>query len=292
MDQNYDFKHIEAKWQRHWQEGRFFNVEADPGREKFYLLEMFPYPSGRIHMGHVRNYSIADVVARFLFMKGCNVLHPIGWDAFGLPAENAAIDNKRHPSEWTHACIANMQKQLRALGLSYDWDREIATCEPEYYKWEQWLFTRMLDRGLAYRKKSFVNWCPVCETVLANEQVVEEGICWRCGTPVVQKDLEQWFLRITEYADELLEWIDKLPGWPERVLTMQRNWIGRSEGAEIHFQIDGSDDQIKVFTTRPDTLYGATFMSLAPENPLANSLSAGPRAKRPRKRACSRARTA
>jgi leucyl-tRNA synthetase len=265
---------IEAAWQRYWEEHRLFQCAEDPSRKKYYLLEMFPYPSGRIHMGHVRNYTIGDVVARYKMLQGFNVLHPMGWDAFGMPAENAAMQSKTHPAEWTYNNIDIMRRQLKRMGFSYDWGRELATCDLIYYKWEQWLFLKMFERGLAFRKRSFVNWCSTCQTVLANEQV-ENGLCWRCKREVTQKELEQWFFRITQYADELLASLDKLAGWPERVLTMQRNWIGRSLGTEIDFAIEGSSEHITVFTTRPDTLYGATFMSIAPENPLALKLSAG-----------------
>jgi leucyl-tRNA synthetase len=233
---------------------------------------MFPYPSGRIHMGHVRNYSIGDVVGRFKRMRGLNVLHPMGWDAFGMPAENAAIQNKTHPAKWTYENMAYMRGQLKQLGLSYDWDREIATCDVSYYRWEQKIFLEMFKRGLAYKKTSFVNWCPKCETVLANEQV-EDGGCWRCDSEVHQKELDQWFFRITEYADELLDWTYKMPGWPERVLVMQRNWIGKSFGCEINFPLESGAGVVKVFTTRQDTVFGATFMSLAPEHPLALELT-------------------
>lgn len=274
MDNRYIPENIERKWQDYWERERLFKVKIDPKKEKFYLLEMFPYPSGRIHMGHVRNYSIGDVLARFKMMRGLNVLHPMGWDAFGMPAENAAIKNKSHPAKWTLQNIDEMRRQLKRMGYSYDWDREIATCHPNYYKWEQWLFLRMLERGLAYRKKTIVNYCRPCGTVLANEQV-EQGACWRCATPVTQREQYGWFFKITEYAEELLEWCDKLPGWPERVLTMQRNWIGRSEGTKINFELAQGGGAIEVFTTRPDTLYGATFMSLAPEHPLCLSLSQG-----------------
>jgi leucyl-tRNA synthetase len=260
---------IEKKWQQRWAESRAFEVVEDPSKPKFYCLEMFAYPSGHAHVGHVRNYMIGDICARMMRMRGYNVLHPFGWDAFGLPAENAAIKNNVHPEKWTLDNIAHMKGQLQRLGISYAWEREIATCLPEYYRWNQWLFTRMFRRGLAYRRRSTVNWCSSCQTVLANEQVVEGGVCWRCGTVVTQRDLEQWFLRITAYADELLEALDGLKDWPEKVLTMQRNWIGRSEGARVQFAIDGgADDSIEVFTTRIDTIYGATFVMLAPEHPL------------------------
>nr|WP_281273650.1 class I tRNA ligase family protein [Biomaibacter acetigenes] len=231
---NYDFKTIEAKWQKKWAEQKLYKVKEDPAKPKFYCLEMFPYPSGKLHMGHVRNYSIGDVVARFKRMNGYNVLHPMGWDAFGLPAENAAIKHGVPPSKWTWENIDNMRKQLKSLGLSYDWDREVATCHPGYYKWTQWFFLKLYEMGLAYRKKAFVNWCPSCATVLANEQVVD-GMCERCGTEVGKKDLEQWFFKITDYAEELLKDLEKLPGWPDKVKIMQENWIGRSEGVEFSF---------------------------------------------------------
>ncbi len=275
MKDRYNPQEIEEKWQRHWEERKLFKVTEDTARKKYYLLEMFPYPSGKIHMGHVRNYSIGDVVARYKTMRGYNVLHPMGWDAFGMPAENAAIKNKTHPAEWTYDNIYHMRKQLKRMGLSYDWDREIASCHPGYYKWNQWFFLKMYDRGLVYRKKSMVNWCESCKTVLANEQV-EAGLCWRCRTDVTQKELEQWFLKITEYAEELLKGCEELAGgWPEKVLTMQKNWIGKSYGAEVDFPIAESDKVIRVFTTRQDTLYGATFMSLAPEHTLSSDLSYG-----------------
>jgi len=275
MEERYPFQTIEPKWQQRWDEERIFHVQEQADRPKFYLLEMLPYPSGRIHMGHVRNYSIGDVLARFLRMRGYNVLHPMGWDAFGLPAENAAIEHRIHPAEWTYANIAEMKAQLKRMGFSYDWTREIASCDPDYYRWNQWMFLQMWERGLAYRKKSLVNWCNSCLTVLANEQV-EDGVCWRCGTPVTQKELEQWFLRITAYADELLEGCDRIAaGWPERVLTMQRHWIGRSSGVEVDFPVIDGDEPIRIFTTRQDTLYGATFVVLAPEHPLVRPLVAG-----------------
>jgi leucyl-tRNA synthetase len=272
MEERYAPLAIETKWQQRWDASRLFNVEDDPAREKYYLLEMFPYPSGKIHMGHVRNYTIGDVVARYKRMRGFNVLHPMGWDAFGMPAENAAIANNTQPARWTYANIDAMREQLQRIGFSYDWDREIATCRPEYYRWEQWLFLKMLDKGMAYRKESYVNWCDPCQTVLANEQV-EAGMCWRCGQPVRQKKLWQWFFRISDYAEDLLVHCDELPGWPDKVLTMQKNWIGKSLGAEIRFPIEGSEDVITVFTTRHDTVFGATFMCLAPEHPLVGSLS-------------------
>jgi leucyl-tRNA synthetase len=260
---------IEEKWQDRWRSERTFEVAADPAKPKFYCLEMFAYPSGHAHVGHVRNYMIGDVVARMKRMRGFNVLHPFGWDAFGLPAENAAIKNGTHPETWTLENIAHMKGQLQRLGISYAWEREIATCLPAYYRWNQWLFVKMFERGLAYRRRSTVNWCPGCQTVLANEQVID-GACWRCGTQVETRDLEQWFFRITEYADELLEGIEKLPDWPDKVLTMQRNWIGRSEGARVTFPLapDAGPGEIEVFTTRIDTIYGANFLLLAPEHPL------------------------
>ncbi len=272
MEERYDPQAIEIKWQQRWDASRLFNVEDAPDREKYYLLEMFPYPSGKIHMGHVRNYTIGDVVARYKRMRGFNVLHPMGWDAFGMPAENAAIANNTQPARWTYANIDAMREQLQRLGFSYDWEREIATCRPEYYRWEQWLFLKMLDKGMAYRKESYVNWCDPCQTVLANEQV-EAGMCWRCGKPVRQKKLWQWFFRISDYAEDLLVHCDELPGWPDKVLTMQKNWIGKSLGAEIRFPIEGSEEVITVFTTRHDTVFGATFMCLAPEHPLVSALS-------------------
>jgi len=274
MDENYNPKTIESKWQAIWETSKLFRVKEDPNKEKYYLFEMFPYPSGNIHMGHVRNYTIGDVVARYKRMQGYNVLHPMGWDAFGMPAENAAIANKSHPARWTYENIDAMRSQLKRMGFSYDWDREIATCRPEYYRWEQWLFLKMYERDMAYRKESFVNWCEDCQTVLANEQV-EAGMCWRCGNPVRQKMLWQWFFRITDYAEDLLVYSDMLPGWPEKVITMQKNWIGKSVGAEIRFPIEDTEMHIPVFTTRQDTVFGATFMCLAPEHPLVAQLSKG-----------------
>ncbi len=272
----YPFREIEAKWQKIWEESKQFKVTENPGRPKYYCLEMFPYPSGRIHMGHVRVYTIGDLLARFKWMRGFNVLHPMGWDAFGLPAENAAIDNGVHPAVWTYENIKNMKTQLRRLGMSYDWDRELATCDPSYYRWEQLIFIRMFERGLAYRERSRVNWCPSCQTILANEQV-ENGRCWRCDSEVETKEIEGWFFRITNYADELLAWCDRLPGWPERVMTMQRNWIGRSEGAEFDLPVVGRDDlKIAIFTTRPDTSFGMTYAVLAPEHPLVDTLVTDP----------------
>ncbi len=276
MQKEYEPESVELKWHKIWGQKRLFRVEEDPGKEKYYLLEMFPYPSGNIHMGHVRNYAIGDVVARYKRMQGFNVLHPMGWDAFGMPAENAAIAHNVHPAKWTYQNIDTMRSQLKRLGFSYDWDRELATCKPEYYRWEQWLFVKMYEKGMVYRKKASVNWCEDCQTVLANEQV-EAGLCWRCSQVVVQKELDQWFFRITDYADDLLEYCDQLPGWPEKVVTMQRNWIGKSIGAEIRFPMESGDGYIPVFTTRQDTVFGATFMVMAPEHPLVMKLSTGTR---------------
>ena len=266
---DYHPQELDKKWQAHWASTKAFEVTEDYSKPKFYCLEMFAYPSGHAHVGHVRNYIIGDIVSRLKRLQGFNVLHPFGWDAFGLPAENAAIKHGIHPEASTLGNIAHMKGQLQRLGISYAWGRELATCMPDYYRWNQWLFTRMFERGLAYRRRSTVNWCPVDNTVLANEQVVD-GACWRCGTAVVQKDLEQWFFKITHYADDLLQAADGLSKWPEKVLTMQRNWIGRSEGARVRFQIQGTDESIEVFTTRIDTIYGATFMMLAPEHGLVN----------------------
>jgi len=270
----YDFKAIETKWQEKWNTEKTFCAGKEALGPKYYLLEMFPYPSGRIHMGHVRNYTIGDVIARFKRMQGFNVIHPMGWDAFGLPAENAAIKNKTHPAKWTYENIEYMKNQLKRMGFSYDWDREIATCRPEYYRWEQLIFLKMYERGLVYQKVTTVNWCETCQTVLANEQVID-GACWRCDNPVNPREMNGWFFKITAYVDELLDFCDKLPGWPEKVLTMQRNWIGKSVGAEIHFPLEGVGESLKIFTTRPDTIFGATFMSVAPEHPLLAGLLAG-----------------
>jgi leucyl-tRNA synthetase len=268
----YPFAEIEARWQARWAERRQFHVTEEPGRPKFYCLEMFPYPSGRIHMGHVRVYAIGDLLARYKWMRGFNVLHPMGWDAFGLPAENAAIENGVHPAIWTYQNIDYMRAQLKTMGISYDWDREVTTCDPAYYRWEQLIFIRMLERGLAYRKRSTVNWCPSCQTVLANEQV-EAGRCWRCDSEVTRRDIDGWFFKITAYAEELLAWCDRLPGWPERVMTMQRNWIGKSEGAEFDLPVAGRPElRLRVFTTRPDTAFGMTYAVLAPEHPLVDAL--------------------
>jgi leucyl-tRNA synthetase len=272
--ERYPFPEIEARWQKAWADSKQFKVTEAPGRPKYYCLEMFPYPSGRIHMGHVRVYAIGDLLARYKWMRGFNVLHPMGWDAFGLPAENAAIDNGVHPAVWTYENIDNMRIQLKRMGISYDWDREVTTCDPAYYKWEQLIFIRMLERGLAYRRRSRVNWCPSCQTVLANEQV-EAGRCWRCDSEVVIKEVDGWFFKITDYAQELLDWCDRLPGWPERVLTMQRNWIGRSEGAEFALPVAGRPDvKIAIYTTRPDTSFGMTYAVLSPEHPLVDTLAA------------------
>jgi leucyl-tRNA synthetase len=278
MNDMYDFKRIEEKWQRVWEDRKAFHVTEDSAKAKFYCLEMYPYPSGRIHMGHVRNYSIGDVVARFKTMRGLGVLHPIGWDALGMPAENAAIKQGIHPRDWTLGNIDHMRAQLKRMGFSYDWDREVNSCRPEYYKWNQWIFLRMFERGLAFRKESWVNWCPQCRTVLANEQVVAGG-CWRCETEVTQKRMEQWFLKITDYAEELLSGHALLRKWPEHVLQMQKNWIGRSTGANVLFGLDGSSEAIEVFTTRVDTIYGATFLVVSPEHPLVPELIAGAKEK-------------
>src|SRR5712691_1923458 len=260
---------LDKKWQRQWTASKAFEVDIDASRTKFYCLEMFAYPSGYAHVGHVRNYIIGDVMARTKRMRGFNVLHPFGWDAFGLPAENAAIKTGTHPETSTLDNIVHMKGQLQRLGLSYAWQREIATCLPEYYKFNQWIFLKMFERGLAYRKRSSVNWCPSCNTVLANEQVID-GACWRCNSIVVARDLEQWFFRITQYADELLDGLELLTDWPEKVVVMQRNWIGRSEGARVTFPVSGAAAAIEVFTTRIDTIYGATFVLLAPEHPMVD----------------------
>lgn len=270
----YDFKTIEQRWQQRWQAENTFKVSHQPGRPKYYVLEMFPYPSGRIHMGHVRNYSIGDVIARYKRMQGFNVLHPMGWDAFGLPAENAAMKRGIHPAAWTYDNIDYMRVQLKAMGLSYDWDRELATCRPDYYRWEQQLFLKMLERGLIYRKETTVNWCNDCQTVLAREQVID-GTCWRCDQPVLPKTMHGWFFKITDYAEELLADLDTLTGWPEKVVTMQRNWIGKSTGLACDFKVEGTDQTITIFTTRPDTIFGVTFMSLAVEHPLIDTLVKG-----------------
>jgi len=274
MNVKYNPQQIEEKWQHYWEEQKTFSAKEDPRKKKYYLLEMFPYPSGKIHIGHVRNYTIGDVVARYKRMQGLNVLHPMGWDAFGMPAENAAIAHGIHPSVWTNENIGHMKKQLKRMGFSYDWDREVSTCEPDYYRWEQLFFLWMYKKGLAYKKTSMVNWCPDCRTVLANEQV-EAGLCWRCASEVTPRELDQWFFRITAYVEELLAYCDRLPGWPERVLTMQKNWIGKSHGCELSFPMADGNGDIKVFTTRQDTIFGANFMLIAAEHPLVLELVKG-----------------
>ena len=274
MKEKYNFTEIEKKWQDVWEKEDAFKTVEDYDKEKYYVLEMFPYPSGKLHMGHVRNYSIGDVIARFKRLKGYNVLHPMGWDSFGLPAENAAIKNDIHPAIWTDSNIAEMHRQLQGLGFSYDWDREVATCKEEYYKWMQWIFIQFYNKGLAYKKDNPVNWCPSCQTVLANEQVVD-GCCERCHTPVTKKRLSQWYLKITDYADRLLKNLDKMPGWPEKVKLMQKNWIGRSTGAEVTFEIENFSKKLQIYTTRPDTLFGVTYMVLAPEHPFVPELTNG-----------------
>ncbi|HEA47407.1 MAG TPA: leucine--tRNA ligase [bacterium] len=274
MGEYYPFRKIEKKWQDYWRKKGQFKVKEVSKKKKYYLLEMFPYPSGKLHMGHMRNYVVGDTLARFLRMKGHNVLYPMGYDSFGLPAENAAIQNKAHPAEWTRKCISDMRKQQEKMGLSYDWDRLVVTCQPDYYKWNQWIFLKFYERGLAYKKKAPINWCPSCKTVLANEQV-EDGKCWRCESRVEIRNLEQWFFKITEYAQELLEDLEKLEGWPERVKVMQENWIGKSTGTLVNFRLKDSDKVLPIFTTRPDTLYGVTFMTMACEHPLALELVKG-----------------
>ncbi len=268
MDDFYNPQEIELQVQKVWEAGNVYHASEENGKEKYYCLSMFPYPSGRLHMGHVRNYTIGDVISRFQRMQGKNVLQPMGWDAFGLPAENAATKHGVHPADWTYENINYMRDQLKRLGFGYDWERELATCDPDYYRWEQWFFTRLMKKGLAYKKTAPVNWCPHDMTVLANEQVID-GCCWRCDTPVERKELSQWFMKITEYADELLESLDQLDGWPEQVKTMQVNWIGRSEGVELEFSVAGSDQSLAVYTTRPDTLMGVTYVAVAAEHPLA-----------------------
>ncbi|MBQ1407812.1 MAG: class I tRNA ligase family protein, partial [Eubacterium sp.] len=274
MQDRYDFKTIEPKWQKYWEDNKLFKVTEDPSKEKYYDLVMFPYPSGKLHMGHVRNYSIGDVLARFKTMQGYNVLNAMGFDSFGLPAENAAIKHGTPPAKWTWDNIHEMEVQLRELGLSYDWDRECITCSPDYYRWMQWIFIQFYNKGLAYKKENPVNWCPSCQTVLANEQVVE-GVCERCKTPVTKKYLSQWYFKITDYAERLLSNLDDLPGWPNKVKVMQRNWIGKSIGANVEFKIDGTDKVLTVFTTRVDTLFGATYMVMAPEHPYVAELVKG-----------------
>ncbi len=267
MNEQYNPQTLEAKAQQFWEDNQSFKVEDDTSKEKFYCLSMFPYPSGRLHMGHVRNYTIGDVITRYQRMQGKNVLQPMGWDAFGLPAENAAIKNNVPPAKWTYENIEYMKTQLKTLGFGYDWDREVATCHPEYYRWEQWFFTKLMEKGLVYKKESEVNWDPVDQTVLANEQVID-GRGWRSGALVERKKIPQWFLKITDYADQLLEDLDKLEEWPEQVRTMQRNWIGRSEGVELSFEVPGFGP-LEVFTTRPDTLMGVTYVAVAAQHPLA-----------------------
>ncbi len=274
MDQQFDPRRIEAEAQEYWEAHQSFRAIEDPEKEKFYCLSMFPYPSGRLHMGHVRNYTLGDVVARYQRMLGKNVLQPMGWDAFGLPAENAAIKHGVPPAKWTRENIAHMKAQLKQLGFGYDWERELATCDPDYYRWEQWFFTRLMEKGLAYRKKATVNWDPVDQTVLANEQVID-GKGWRSGAPVEKRDIEQWFLRITDYAQALLDDLEQLDGWPEQVVTMQRNWIGRSEGVRMVFEVKGWDEKLEIFTTRPDTLMGVTYVAVAAEHPLALEAAKG-----------------
>jgi leucyl-tRNA synthetase len=274
MQEKYNFGEIEKKWQKVWEDEQDFKTLEDYDKEKYYVLEMFPYPSGKLHMGHVRNYSIGDVIARFKTMDGYNVLHPMGWDSFGLPAENAAIKNDIHPDIWTTSNIEEMKRQLNQLGLSYDWDREVATCKEDYYKWMQWIFIQFFNKGLAYKKENPVNWCPSCQTVLANEQVVD-GCCERCKTQVGKKNLSQWYFKITDYADRLLDNLDKLEGWPNKVKVMQKNWIGKSTGAEVDFEIENFDKKMRIFTTRPDTLFGVTYMVLAPEHPYVKELTKG-----------------
>ncbi len=268
MEENYKPLEIEQQVQQNWHESAVFKADEASDKEKYYCLSMFPYPSGKLHMGHVRNYTIGDVLSRFQRMLGKNVMQPMGWDAFGLPAENAAMQNNVHPADWTHDNINYMKDQLNRLGFAYDWDRELATCDAEYFRWEQWFFLKLLEKGLVYKKVSPVNWCPNDQTVLANEQVIE-GCCWRCDTPVEKKEISQWFLKITAYADELLKDLDALDGWPEQVKTMQANWIGRSEGLEMDFAVDGRDEVIPIYTTRPDTLMGVTYVAIAAEHPLA-----------------------
>ncbi|HRE32340.1 MAG TPA: leucine--tRNA ligase, partial [Candidatus Berkiella sp.] len=270
IEEQYHPQQIESQTQTYWEKSHSFAVKEDPKKPKFYCLSMFPYPSGYLHVGHVRNYTIGDVIARFQRMQGMNVLHPIGWDAFGLPAENAALKHQVPPSEWTYSNIAHMRNQLKSLGFCFDWDREIATCDASYYRWEQWLFIKMYEKGLVYKKDSVVNWDPVDQTVLANEQVID-GKGWRSGAKVERRSIPQWFLKITDYADELLQSLDNMPGWPEQVRTMQRNWIGRSEGVSFSFKLDHIDGTpLTVYTTRIDTLMGVTYLAIAPQHPLVN----------------------
>jgi len=268
MDVHYQPQDLESAVQAWWDEQKSFEVHEDPSREKYYCLSMLPYPSGQLHMGHVRNYTIGDVISRYQRMLGKNVLQPMGWDAFGLPAENAAIQRAVPPAQWTYQNIDHMRGQLRRMGFAYDWSREVTTCRPDYYRWEQWFFTRLVEKGLAYKKNAVVNWDPVDQTVLANEQVID-GKGWRSGAVVEKREIPQWFIRITAYADELLEELDRMPGWPDSVKTMQRNWIGRSTGIEVDFALADGGDPLRVFTTRPDTIFGATFMAVAADHPLA-----------------------
>ncbi len=274
MEEKYEFKTIEEKWRRRWAEADIYRCSEEEGVPEKYVLVMFPYPSGPAHIGHVANYNLGDVLSRYLKRKGVNVLHPMGWDGFGLPAENAAIREGIHPAKYTNENITLLKNSLQRLGYSYDWNRELATCDPEYYRWTQWFFVKFFEKDLAYKAMAWANWCPSCRTVLANEQVVD-GHCERCDTLVVQKALQQWFLRITQYAERLLADMQQLSGWPESVLTMQRNWIGRSEGCEVIFHLAASDREMPIFTTRPDTLWGVTFFLLAPEHPLVDELTRG-----------------
>ena len=273
IEEQYQPTVLETEVQQRWEQDQVFAVTEDESKEKFYCLSMFPYPSGKLHMGHVRNYTLSDVVSRYQRLHGKNVLHPIGWDAFGLPAENAAIQNKSAPAKWTYENIGDMRNQLKALGFGYDWNREIATCHPEYYRWEQWFFTKLYEKGLVYKKNSTVNWDPIDQTVLANEQVID-GRGWRSGALVEQKEIPQWFVKITAYAEELLNDLDQLDGWPEQVKAMQRNWIGRSEGVQITFQVEQFEMALSVYTTRPDTFYGVTYMAVAAQHPLAQKAAA------------------
>ena len=281
--QTYDFRTIEKRWQDAWERDGLYGASDDDPREKYYVLEMLPYPSGDLHVGHAKNYTIGDAFARMMRMQGYNVIHPMGFDAFGLPAENAAIERGIDPAAWTKSNIANMERQLRLMGTGYDWSREFATCDPSYYRWNQWLFLRLYEDGLAYKREAPVNWCPVDRTVLANEQV-EDGRCWRCGSLVERRNLSQWFLKITDFAERLLESIDTLDGWPEKIRTMQRNWIGRSEGVTFTFDIEDAHDKIATYTTRIDTLFGVTYLALAPEHPVVAKLAVRhPQARRARR---------
>ncbi|MDX1475859.1 MAG: class I tRNA ligase family protein, partial [Reinekea sp.] len=274
MEASYSPAAIERKVQQTWDEKQVFKAVVDSNKEKFYCLSMLPYPSGALHMGHVRNYTIGDVISRFQRMQGKNVIQPMGWDAFGMPAENAAIKHGVAPAKWTFENIDYMREQLKALGFAYDWSREVTTCKPDYYKWEQWFFTRLIEKDLAYKKSSFVNWCPHDQTVLANEQV-HDGCCWRCDTPVVRKEMDQWFVRTTAYAEELLNELDNLPGWPDEVKAMQRNWIGKSRGVTMQFGVKDTDDVIEIYTTRPDTVMGVTYLAVAAAHPLAKAAAQG-----------------